>query len=62
MSESDERRKLELEWLRLTADCMQLAAEAHSPVLRRHFVLMAKEWSAQSERSPSPEAKTEPLG
>jgi hypothetical protein len=53
VSESDYLRKHELECLRLAADCMQLVSDVGSPALQRHFLGMAKFWTAQVERGPA---------
>ena len=45
MSESAKLRKLELECLRLEADCLQLAGAIDSSALKSHFIRMAKHWS-----------------
>jgi hypothetical protein len=52
VSESDNFQKHALESIRLAADCMQLAADVHSPTLQRHFLRMAKVWTAGAERGP----------
>lgn len=41
--------QLDLEYLRLAADCMQLAEGALSPALRKQLVHMARLWTALAE-------------
>ena len=48
MSASANLRKLELECLRLEADCLQLAGAVDSPALKSHFLRLAKKWSTQA--------------
>jgi hypothetical protein len=45
MSEPD-LRKLELEFVRLETDCMQLAGAVDNPSLKLHFLRMARNWAA----------------
>jgi hypothetical protein len=52
MSERDNRRKHDLECLRLASDCMQLADDVDRPVLRSHFIRMAREWTTLAEGGP----------
>jgi hypothetical protein len=61
MSERDNRRKHDLEWLRLASDCMQLADDVDRPVLRSHFIRMAREWTTLAEGDPArdPSADTQ---
>lgn len=53
MSESDYLRRHALECMRLASDCRQLAADAHSPELRSHFLRMATVWTTRAKRGPS---------
>jgi hypothetical protein len=46
MPDSFNLRKQELQCLRLEADCVQLAGAVQSPSLKKHFIRMAKKWSA----------------
>ena len=46
-------RKHDVECLRLAADCMQLAGDVGNPAWQRHFLLMAKHWTALAERGPA---------
>ena len=57
MSEADSRRKHALECLRLSADCMQLAGDAPTPELQRHYLQMAQTWSALAESGPDGAAR-----
>jgi hypothetical protein len=50
LSESDNFQKHALEYMRLAADCMQLAGNVHSPTLQRHFLRMARVWTTGAER------------
>ena len=52
MSESHASRKFALECLRLRADCMQLAEDAPTPRLQRHYLDMAGVWTALAEGGP----------
>lgn len=52
MSEQEARRKFALECLRLKAECMQLASEAVTPELQRHFLDQAEVWAEMAERGP----------
>ena len=38
-------RKNELECLRLESECLQMADAIHDPLLKSHFIEMAKNWS-----------------
>ena len=49
MAFSDVARKHELECLRLASDCMQLVGDVESPTLQRHFLAMARAWTAEAE-------------
>ena len=53
MAVSDYARKHELECVRLASDCMQLAGEVDSPALQRHFLAMARAWTAEAEAGPA---------
>jgi len=55
MSGSDKLRKHTLECLRLASDCMQLVGEARNPAWQRHFLRMARVWTACAEEGPSGE-------
>ena len=57
MSESD-LRKHALECVRLAADCMQLVGDVRSPTWQRHFLEMARIWTARAERGPSVDTPT----
>jgi hypothetical protein len=48
VSASANLRKLELECLRLEADCRELAGAVESPALKSHFLQMAKKWSVMA--------------
>jgi hypothetical protein len=50
VSDSDNSRKHALECKRFEADCMQLAADIHSPALQAHFARMASVWSSMADR------------
>ena len=52
MSEQEAIQKYVLECLRLKADCMQLASEAATPELQRHFLDQADVWAEMAERGP----------
>jgi hypothetical protein len=58
VSESD-LRKHALACMRLSADCMQLVGNVHSPAWQRHFLEMARVWTARAERGLSVDAPTE---
>ena len=58
MSESDNLRRHELECVRLAADCMQLVGDVRSPTLQRHFLGMARFWTARAERGPGADTLT----
>jgi hypothetical protein len=45
-------RKYALECLRMKAECMQLAGEAATPELQRHFLNQANVWAEMAERGP----------
>ena len=60
MSKSDRLRKHALECMRLAAHCMQLVGDLHNPALQRHFLRMAKIWTAQAELGPGPGADPQP--
>jgi hypothetical protein len=51
-------RKHDVECLRLAADCMQLAGDVGNPAWQRHFLLMAKHWTALAERGAHMDART----
>ena len=53
VSESDNSRKHELQCLRLAAECMQLVGDVRSPTLQRHFLGMARAWTAEAENGPA---------
>ena len=46
---SDDSGKLELECMRLAADCRQLSNEVSTSELREHFLRMAEHWTARAE-------------
>jgi hypothetical protein len=46
-------RKRALESLRLAADCMQLARDAHCVALQSHFLRMAETWRALADQALS---------
>jgi hypothetical protein len=52
VSDSDNFQKHALEYMRLAADCMQLAGDVHSPTLQQHFLRMARVWTTRAERGP----------
>jgi hypothetical protein len=52
VQDSEKLRKHDLECLRLASDCMQLAGDVRSSALQRHFLRMAKVWTAQAEQGP----------
>jgi hypothetical protein len=58
VSEPVNRRKHELECMRLAANCMQLASDVHSPALQSHFVRMAREWSSLAVQGPNADNQT----
>ena len=58
MSEPVNRRKRELECMRLAASCMQLAGDVQSPALQSHFVRMAREWSSSAVQGPNTDTQT----
>jgi hypothetical protein len=58
MSGLKKSRRLALECLRLKADCMELAGDAPSVTLQRHFLRMAKEWENLAEHGLTAGAKT----
>ena len=53
MSVSDNMPRHELECMRLASDCMQLAGDVDRPVLRSHFIRMARVWTNLANRDPS---------
>lgn len=57
VSEPHNLRKRELACMRLAADCMQLVGDVHSPDLQRHFLRMAKSWTAQAEWGPDADSR-----
>lgn len=46
-------RKYELQCLRLAAECMQLVSDVRSATLQRHFLEMARAWTAEAENGPA---------
>jgi len=52
MSDSESRRRHDLECLRLASNLMQLATDALDPALKAHCVRMAKMWSDQADQMP----------
>ena len=48
------RRKLELECLRMAADCMQLVGTVQNFKLQRHFLKLARQLTAVAEAAPPP--------
>ena len=52
MSNSDNVRKLELECVRMAADCMQLARAARDPAQQARFVRMAEAWTGLAAHGP----------
>ena len=57
MAVSDFARKHELGCLRLASDCMQLVGDVESPALQRHFLSMARAWTAEAESGPGVEVE-----
>jgi hypothetical protein len=53
MSEAKQLQRHALEWLRLQADCMQLAGAALSLNVRSHFVSMAQFWGTLAALGPN---------
>ena len=49
MSDLDNSRKIELECLRLAAECAQLASDLESSALQSHFFRMGRIWTAQAD-------------
>jgi hypothetical protein len=62
MSKPEQLRKHALVCLRLEADCMQLAGDAHNPNAQSHFVRMAGVWSSLAVSGPSVNASPELAG
>ena len=60
--ESRNLRKRALESLRLAADCMQLARDAHSVALQSHFLRMAETWHALADQALSTGSAGESAG
>jgi hypothetical protein len=52
VSDQEVERKYLLECLRMKAECMQLAGEAATPELQRHFLEQAEVWGEMAERGP----------
>jgi hypothetical protein len=50
VSEQEAQRKYALECLRMKAECMQLAGDAATPELQRHFLDQADVWAEMAER------------
>jgi hypothetical protein len=48
------RRKLELECLRMAADCMELVGAVQNFKLQRHFLTLARQLTAAAEAAPLP--------
>ena len=48
MSASTNLQTLELECLRLEANCLRMAGAVDSPALKAHFLRMAKKWAAMA--------------
>jgi hypothetical protein len=59
MSESDYSLKHALEYMRLAADCMQLAGDVQNPTSQSHFVRTARAWSDLAIRGPNADTRTE---
>jgi len=55
--DQEAHRKYALECLRLKAECMQLAGEAATPELQRHFLHQAEVWAEMAERAPTAGAR-----
>jgi hypothetical protein len=55
VSPSDYLRKHELECTRLASECMQLVGDVASPTVQRHFLEMARVWTAHAEHGPGPD-------
>ena len=54
MSEWDNTRRHDLECTRLASDCVQLAGDVDHPVLRSHFIRMARVWTTLAgDRDPA---------
>ena len=52
MSDSESKRKRELECLRLASDLTQLATETLNPDLKAHCLRMAARLTEQAEQGP----------
>ena len=59
MSQSYNLRRQVLEWMRLAADCRQLARESRSLTLQSHFLRMAEEWPTLANRDLSTGIRTD---
>ena len=53
LSNSENKRKRELECLRLASDLTRMGRDTLNPDLRAHCVRMAKLWSDQAARGPA---------
>ena len=51
-------QKLELECLRVAADCMQLVGDVRNPILQRKFLGLARQLTAIAEAAPPRFVKT----
>jgi hypothetical protein len=52
MPDAEGFRKYALACLRLRADCVQLAEDAPTSALRRHYAEMAEAWAERAESGP----------
>jgi hypothetical protein len=53
VSEQAAHRKYAIECLRMKAECMQLAGDAATTELQRHFLDQADVWAEMAERGPT---------
>jgi hypothetical protein len=53
VSDQQAHRKFALECLRMKAECMQLAGDAATPELQRHFLDQAAAWGEMADRGPT---------
>ncbi len=58
MSDSERRRKHELECLRLASDLRQLARDVSDPALQARFVRMARAFQDQAEEGSGADTQT----
>jgi hypothetical protein len=54
VSETDNVQKHKLSCMRLAAECRRLAADAHTPGLRAHFLHMADMWAKVADEPRVP--------